>query len=157
MVHRRRNPTSSHGLPLDRRVGPHHRDGAMPLFRMRRMVQVREACVLLIIASRTPPVYKDVKRELRAGTWPRFHVPRSGAPLLNNAITQELWQLNDTLCIIIRLCVTSSASHRPIGRVSSPIAGGGATAAAYFHLSNKSRFALRRVNTQPFPSQTVTL
>ena len=50
----------------------------------------------------TPVVYKDVKR--RGCTRPRFHVPPpSGGPPLNNAITQELWQLNDTLCIIIRL------------------------------------------------------
>ena len=49
--------------------------GPCLFFAWGRARQVREACVLLIIASRAPPVYKDVKRELRAVVHPA-KIPR---------------------------------------------------------------------------------
>lgn len=83
----------------------------------------------------TPVVYKDVKR--RGCTRPRFHVPPpSGEPPLNNAITQELWQLNDTLCIIIRL------RYRSLGH---SVLRGSRVVGPPPLIPNKSRFALRRV------------
>ena len=49
----------------------------------------------------------------------KFHIFRSGVPSLNNAITQELWQLNDTLCIIIWPSCASRWNTLPAQRARS--------------------------------------
>lgn len=59
------------------RVRLHRRDGPCLFFAWNGW-KVREACVLLIIASHTPLVYKDVKRELRAGIRPDSTSPAAG-------------------------------------------------------------------------------